>query len=433
MRPFLPRIPRVVAGLFCCFGVTATAQAADSDYLTGDWGGERARLASEGVQLNVNYTGEAANNPKGGDRELTRYTGQLAIDVALDLEKLWGWQGAKFQLSITDRGGRNLSDDAHLGALQQVQEVYGRNQTWRLTQMWYSQDLFGDHLNVKLGRLTVGADFASFECNFMNLTFCGAQPGNIVGNYWYNWPVSQWAVVFYSGTSADTYLKLGVYQVNPAYLLTRNTIRPNFPAGTTGALIPVEFGWTPTFSDDLDGSFKLGGWYNTSHYSDVRDDILGGSQALSGLAFEQRSGAYGGYLSAEQQITHGYGNNPKSGLRTFFNVTQADRGTSTVDRQIAMGLTYTGPFASRPADDIGFAIGTTHVNSRVAQRERELNLLDPGSTLVQGSEYTTEVYYTWKPVGWLSLRPNLQYIRHPGGTSANDDAMVVGLKFGVAL
>ena len=29
---------------------------------------------------------------------------------------------------------------------------------------------------------------------------------------------------------------------------------------------------------------------------------------------------------------------------------------------------------------------------------------------------------------WLTVRPNLQYIRHPGGVSAVDDALIAGLK-----
>ena len=32
----------------------------------------------------------------------------------------------------------------------------------------------------RMVRLTVGEDFASFSCDFQNLTFCGAQPGNLV-------------------------------------------------------------------------------------------------------------------------------------------------------------------------------------------------------------------------------------------------------------
>ena len=71
--------------------------------------------------------------------------------------------------------------DAHLGNLQQVQEVYGRGQTWRFTELWYGQKYFDGKLDWKIGKFPEGDDFASFSCEFMNLTFCGAAPGDLVG------------------------------------------------------------------------------------------------------------------------------------------------------------------------------------------------------------------------------------------------------------
>jgi len=40
----------------------------------------------------------------------------------------------------------------------------------------------------------------------------------------------------------------------------------------------------------------------------------------------------------------------------FFNATFADRRTAPLDNKIAPGVFYTGPFASRIADEIGFTI-----------------------------------------------------------------------------
>jgi porin len=401
----------------------AAVAGSGEDTLTGDWNGARTRLADRGVAFSVNYTAEAAHNYRGGDRRLNRISGQLGLLTDLDLDKLWGWHDAEFRLAITHRAGRNLSDDAGLGTLQQVQEVHGRGQTWRLTQLWYRQAYFNQALSVKFGRVTVGEDFAAFDCSFQNLTFCGSQPGNLVGNYWYNWPVSQWGLVLTAHTGGTTYLKLGGYQVNPAYLLNRNALKPNNPAGTTGVLVPLEFGVKPVFSDVIDGSYKFGAWYDSSRHSDVYADINGGSQALSGLAFGKRRGAFGGYVNFEQQVS--------TGVRLFFNATQADRRTSTSDRQITLGGIWGAPFASRPLDDIGFAVGTTHVNSRVIRRQRQLNAQLPAHMPVGGSEGVAEVYYTYRPTGWLMLRPNVQYIKHPGGSSRNDNATVLGLKFNV--
>jgi porin len=151
------------------------------DNVFGDWGGLRSRLHDDGIDLAVGYTSETAANVQGGTKVGVRYTDQLTFGTTLDLQKLLGLNQARFQISITDRNGRNLSSDLHLGTLQQVQEVYGRGQTWRITQFWYDQVYFDGALDWKIGKLTVGENFASFSCEFTNLTFCGSTPGNLVG------------------------------------------------------------------------------------------------------------------------------------------------------------------------------------------------------------------------------------------------------------
>ena len=105
---------------------TAPAQEVGSDTITGDWGGLRARLHDWGIDLLLSYTAEPAYNATGGDRNAVRYTDQWAFGATFDLERLIGFHDASFQVTITDRNGRNLSSDAHLGTLQQVQEVFGR-------------------------------------------------------------------------------------------------------------------------------------------------------------------------------------------------------------------------------------------------------------------------------------------------------------------
>ena len=61
-----------------------------------------------------------------------------------------------------------MSDDAGLGTLQQVREVFGRGQTLRLTQFWYDQKFIDGVADWKTGRITF-EDFASFSCDFQKL------------------------------------------------------------------------------------------------------------------------------------------------------------------------------------------------------------------------------------------------------------------------
>ena len=266
---------------------------------------------------------------------------------------------------FTDRNGRDLGADAQIGNNQLLQEVYGRGQTWHLTILALDQKFLDGKLDWRIGRLPVGEDFASFSCDFQNLTFCGAQPGNIVGDYWVNWPTSQWATRLKLHTSEHTYVQIGAYQVNPNYVddsyARHNGWKPDFPGGTTGALIPLEFGWQPLI-DGLPGSYKVGVWYNTSDGADLYLDIHHQPIAITGEAPLQHDHRDGAYVNFQQQVS---GTADGHGATVFFNMTQADRATSATDRQIAMGMEYKGPF-DRAADSIGFALGATHANGRAA-------------------------------------------------------------------
>ncbi|WP_276574999.1 carbohydrate porin [Pseudomonas tohonis] len=53
---------------------------------------------------------------------------------------------------------------------------------------------------------------------------------------------------------------------------------------------------------------------------------------------------------------------------------------------------------------------------------------DPRYVPVQDREYSVEVNYGYQATGWLMVRPNLQYVRYPGGMREVDDAVVVGVQ-----
>ena len=265
----------------------------------------------------------------------------------------------------------------------------------------------------------------------MNLSFCGAQPGNLVGDYWQNWPIGQWGARVRVALPQDLYVQGGVYEINP-----RNLDNDFFIArfkGATGVLIPVEIGWTRG-SGEGDrgghvGSYKVGGWIGTADGDDVLFDANRNPGIVTGLSPLQRSSRYGVYATMQQQLT-GTSKDGKSltGLSMFANVTQADRATSVTDNQVALGLFYKGLVPAVPGDVLGFGMARTNVNGRAARADRLVR-----GTPVRHAEYAAEVYYSIHPADWLELRPNLQYIHHPGGIRQADDVGVLGLKAAITL
>ena len=99
----------------------------------------------------------------------------LHVGTHFDLDKILGWQDTEAQITITERNGRSLSQtsDALDGHLSSTQEVWGRGQTWRLTDLWIKKKFMDQKLDIKVGRFGEGEDFNSFDCDFQNWTVPG--------------------------------------------------------------------------------------------------------------------------------------------------------------------------------------------------------------------------------------------------------------------
>jgi porin len=398
---------------------------ARKDWLLGDWGGLRTRLLRQGVDVQIGYVSEIAYNASGGIANLVDYTGQVTVGATLDLDKLVGLRDATFQITYTERAGRSLDSDAALGTLQATQEVYGRGQTVRLTEMWFEQKYFDRALSWKTGRMPFGAEFATFPCDFQNNTFCGAAPGNTQGNYLYNWPISQWATRLQASLGDVGYLKVAAYDQNPQYLGYADKLLPVFYPASVGVLVPVELAWLPSFAGGtLPGSYKIGGWYSSATAQSVAVDSLGAPTALANLpVLATRQGLYGGYLSFQQQVTRS--------LNLFLNGVIADSATSIQDRQLTAGATWTGPLAARPDDSIAFAAGMTRISNGFVNIAPLLNAQGYGPVTTKAAEYTFELDYTVTIRPGFLMRPNLQYIVSEGGSPSNASIWVLGLKTSV--
>ena len=98
-------------------------------------------------------------------------------------------------------------------------------------------------------------------------------------------------------------------------------------------------------------------------------------------------------------------------------------------------LVYKGPFDARPKDDVGIGAARLHVNDDVRKNAQLLNeaggftdYSQAGYAPLRGTEYNYEINYGFHVTNWLTVRPNLQYVTHPGGVDKVDNALVAGLK-----
>ena len=418
--------------------MAADAFSSDSKWMTGDWGGERTKLIEQGIDIKADYVGEMGANLHGGynDDKTGRYSDQFGLGVALDLQKLWGWDNTQAKIQLTNRNGYNISNDRvgdpRAGTLSSSQEVYGRGHMVRLTQLWIQHQFFDNKLDVKAGYFGEGEDFNTFPCDFQNLAFCGSQVGNWATNIWYNWPVSQAAIRVKYNINDELYAQIGAYNQNPSQLEHGNGFKLS-GSGTKGTVLPVELVWSPKVNS-LPGEYRVGYYKSTADADDVREDVNGFDAATTGDAYKSHNSKSGYWFVAQQQLTSHNGDATR-GLNIAANATFHDKDTNFIDNYQSVMFVYKGPFDARPKDDVGIGAARIHVNDDVKKNAELLNASNgvsdydnPVFSPIRETEYNYEINYGFHVTNWLTVRPNLQYITHPGGVDEVDNALVAGLK-----
>lgn len=400
-----------------------TPLPAQPEHLLGDWGGLRTAAQDAGIKLSLGWANEVAHNFDGGRGGKTAAAGQIAFAAETDLQKLTGVDAGKIIVKISQRYGRSLSLTASLDTLQQVQEIYGRGNVTRISELSYSKDFLDKRLNVKFGRMEPGDDFGSFSCKFQNLTFCYFTPDHIAGDNFFAYPVSMWAARAKVKITGDVTFKVGAYDINPELARPRGGFSFN-TTDSTGTNYITELNWEPKLgSRQLRGIYKIGGWHSTARREDLFFDIDRQPLVLTGAAPLERHGYNGIYAQMQQQLTNQPGPGDR-GLSVFVNFFQTDEYVVQNNRVINAGLFYSGFLDARPYDEIGFAAGQTRVSSRLRKGQQLLG----DEAAVQHAEYPLELYYSVNFGSAVTLRPNLQYVVQPDGYKDRSNLVVAGLK-----
>lgn len=399
---------------------TAQAESAfdpQGQYLLGDWNGQRTELAQQGIKFEANLLTDTAYLADGGRNAgadpLT--SAQLWLGTQLDLEKLAGWNGVTVRAAMSARQGQSTSirdlQDPSAPQMANAQGTFGRgNQDSRLSELSIEKNYKEQGLSIKAGRLGLGMDFNVMACDFASTAFCAAQMGKWQGNIWMNTPVSQWGARIKQQLNPELAVQVGVYEFNPD---NGNGAKEDQgwsldTEHADGVTIPAEIVWTPkSLINNLPGSYRVGGMYNTA------DDPINQKDIVTGQA-EDRT--FAGWLAIEQQLTStGQG---RQGLHSFANFTWHDRVTNKVDHSQQLGVKYIGLLDSQPNDILGLAVNRVHVNNRFADSRPAFNA---------DAEYNIELNYSYNATKWLMLRPNLQYVVNPGATNNVDNALLLGL------
>src|SRR5258708_4067426 len=164
----------------------------------------------------------------------------LFVGLAIDADKLVGWQGASFGFQFLQLNAGNTNGEA--GSVQGYNGIVGPppfNRT-ELFEAWYAQEMIKDVLKIRIGRVNPGADFNNvlrpvtftdsnqnipsvsaliYSTVFVNGTLIRSLPG------YYN---SGNGVTVNFTPTKSFYVNLGVYDGNNALRVQTGMAPPSF-------------------------------------------------------------------------------------------------------------------------------------------------------------------------------------------------------------
>ena len=377
--------------------VVALAQGA----LTGDWGGARSDLSEHGLGFELAYVQDVFANVHGGMQRGVRTLLDVDLVVAVDMQRLVGWSGARFYFYGLGTAGGDPSAQL-VGDVQGIDNIEAPNAV-QLYEAWYEQSFLDERIALLVGLHDLNADFDSLETSslFLNpshgISPAYAQTGEAGPSIF---PTTALAARLTLAPVKFVYLKAAVFDGVAGDPGSSN------PNGVhvvldqdDGVLIADEVGLLPAELWDgvANGKLGIGSWYYT------KDRQLG----LYAL------GEYPLYREdpndADEPPIE-----PEQGLSAFARFGVADPDLNAIHYFVGAGVTYAGLFPRRDDDVVGLGFAMVLLGD-------------------EGRELDLELSYCAQLFSWLSLQPDVQLVINPGGDAAAETAIATGARLGVSL
>lgn len=356
--------------------------------------------ASGPLNVDVVYKGDVVG-VAAGDARGVRYLDNIDLLASLDLDRAIGWHGGTAFASLLNNLGWRPNDLA--GTLQGVNNIEVAGADLLLYQAWVQQNFADDRLSVLVGKYDLNSEFYANEAASHLIA-----PAFGIG--------SELSATGPNGPSIfpRTDLAIRLRAGDERHYVQAVAIRA--PRGTADApghrstLFVAEAGRQGVLS------FTLGGWAYSRRQPRI---IPPGVTAGPGEA-----ASHGVYASVETDLA-GQADQPGN-WRAFARVGWSDGRTTPFAGGFQFGVTGHGIVPARPDSQLSIGVASADLSTpyRRANRADE-----PALT---GSEGMIELTYSDRVLPFLTLQPDVQYVRRPGGLRDAEDAVILGLRAIVA-
>ena len=384
-------------------GVQPASARFDRQFL--NWYGVRPALADKGLTFDISLTADESKNLQGGadtNNDVFRYLFDFRFNY--DTSAGFGWKGGTFSVDFQNQSGRNGSD--LYGDAQGFDNADSDGRT-QISELWYEQIFGGDKFRVKVGKVDANSEFAAPEYGnqFLNSSF-GYSP-TITALPTYPDPAVSANLFFYP--VPWFYCGYGIYDGGDGEP-TGNHPPHTIYRGETDFFQIAEAGVRWAFAEQtLPGRFAVGVSYFNGHIGQFRGGEQNGTESI--------------YAILEQKLFHYnyYNKTDERGVYAFAQFGSADEEVNDFRQHVGGGVTWVGPYQARFLDTLGVGFTTVFFSGAT------------GSPYTEDSETSVEAFYNYQATSYISVKPDLQYIVHPGGDEDLRDALVASLRVTVAL
>jgi len=451
---------RKVLAVLACTLAALPAQAGPKDESAAEWlpipkwfNDWRSTLADKGFSFGATYIADNIANVSGGMKRGAIHFGRLDLSADGDLEKMAGWNGAKFHANVLLLYGRGLSRN-YVGNLATISEIEALPEN-RLYEAYIEQSLWGGAVTIKIGQQAADVDFFDSRTDdlFVNGTF--GWPAVKASNLPAGGPappiavpgirvkaqvaekVTAYAAIFNGNAAAPGD---GDPQLRDNHGLAFRVNDDPWLIGQTRFEYDINLGRSA-----LPGSFTPGGWYHLGKFDDQRFTAEGVSQADpagTGLPARLR-GNYGIFAVLEQALYREKSSKGESlsanepGITMFMRAAYSPPDRNLIDLYADGGIQFGGMVPGRPADRFGFAVAYMRISRSAQMLDRDAQIFAELPTPVRSQELLFEAIYEAHVKPGLLMAPYVQYVSRPSGGVPNPfdpsglsrigDAFVLGI------
>jgi porin len=356
--------------------------------------------------LSASYTGDLRRNTTGGLALGTAYTDAVDLGLVWVNDGLFPGTRMTTNFSVMHLSGKGISEH-YLGDLQGVNNIEGPH-GWKLYESWVEFGFGGSSSTLRAGVMDLNAEFDAPVTGglFTSSPFgIGTEFSQTGVNGPVCWPTTGIGIRAAGEFSSSVHWRLGAYDGSPGH--DDDSFMSAQVSGDDGAILAGEI----EYSSERVHKLAFGMWSYTTAFERL-------DAPITGQAGEQH-GNTGFYAHFDTRIGSAGAVDFDGALRAG----KAEARFNPVDRFASAALTASHLFASRPGDTLGLGVAWARLGHDY------LSLRSFGGQPATSAETTFELVYRAELTPWISLLPNVQFVRDPGADPTLDDSWVAGLRF----